>query len=192
MNTTQVEPLRFTDEHYIALGRMVVEFQFLEQVITQSLVQLMHPSDLQMALGFTHTVVNELSFSARRKLLSNFVESKPVTHFIPTGTKYEKIKSEEMPELLKRLRLGLKLASEAEEERNAFTHSQWLTDPICGPPGTVLRMKFRAGPKRICGGIKYVKPADILALVLKMDEAARSISKETQHLLAFMRSQEPA
>lgn len=36
MNTTQVEPLRFTDEHYIAFGRMVVEFQFLEQVIFYS------------------------------------------------------------------------------------------------------------------------------------------------------------
>lgn len=190
MSNNSTEPLAFADEHYIALGRMVVGFQSLEQTITQSLLGLMHPHDLLGDYGFTRTVVNELSFADRLRLLSHFVETTPATHFVPEGTKHETVKLSELPEVMENLRLGLKLASEAQADRNALTHSQWFENIFGGPPRTVLRMKFRAAPKKLQVTHEYMEPRRIIALVEKMQEASRLISGAVEHLIAFPRSQE--
>lgn len=181
--------LKFTDAHYIALGKMVVQFQELEQAITIGLLRLMQPTDLGLAFGFTHTVINELSFANRLKLLSNFVETHPVTHFVPIGSQYEKGKTEDYHEELGQLREGLRMAAMSEQKRNGLIHSSWLTDPVGGPPGTVLRVKKRTNGKRIHGTMEFVTANDILAIVEEMKLATDVICKAASHLHIFLFAQ---
>ncbi|HQS59436.1 MAG: hypothetical protein B7Y56_09865 [Gallionellales bacterium 35-53-114] len=185
-----VEPLKFTDEHYIALGRMVVQFQELEQAITIALAQFMQPKDIGLALGFTHTVIIELSFATRLKLLSNFVETHPVTHFIPPGSKFEESKSEEFLEELNELRDGLKIATLAEAKRNGLIHSNWLTSSqMCGPPGTVLRFKKRAKGRSTHQTIEFVTAAEILSIAEEMQRAINIVFKITGRLHMYLHTQ---
>lgn len=187
MTTTEtVAPLKFSDEHYIALGKMVIQFQELEQAITVGLARLMDPNDLERSLGFTHTVLNELSFANRLKLLSNFIETHPASHFIPPNTEHEKFKTEDYQELLGQLREGIKLAAESEQKRNGLIHSTWLTDPVGGPPGTVLRFKKRTKGKQTHGVMEFVTANDISAIVEEMKLATNIIFKATSHLHLFL------
>ena len=64
-----LKPQDFPEDHYNALGRLLVEFQHLESSITKSLIMLIQPD----ALDFTSVILNELTFNNRLKLLSNFI-----------------------------------------------------------------------------------------------------------------------
>lgn len=188
MEAEEIASHQFTDEHYIALGKMVIAFQSLEQSITNGLAFLMHPNEIDQALGFTYTVLNEMSFGSRVKLLSNYVETHPITHFVPSGVQYEKVKAEEFPEVLEKLRTGIRIAGVAEEKRNQLIHSYWLTDVASGPPGSVLRMKLRAKYNKTQGSTEYVTAETISAIVEEMNRASGMIFEATQHLRIFLRS----
>lgn len=184
------EPLVFTDAHYIALGKLVVQFQELEQAITFGLARLMQPKDLELAFGFTHTVLNELPFANRLKLLSNFVETHPVSHFVPSGSKHEKYAIEDYQEELANLKNGIKLSTVAEGKRNSLIHSNWLTSPAAGPPGTVLRVKKRAKSNKTIGAMEFISASDIQAIVEEMERATSLIMKSASrlHILLYVQT----
>lgn len=182
METKESSALQFTDEHYIALGKMVIAFQDLEEAITYGIAFLMHPEDQRQALGFTHTVLNELPFTSRLKLLSNYIETHPIEHFIPSGTQHEKVKLEDFKEILGSARLGISMAFCAEEKRNQFIHSRWLTAPLAGPAGHVLRIKIRAKHKKTQASAEYVTASAIYEVVEEMDKATSLIFRATRDL----------
>lgn len=187
MNTNEIAPLQFTDDHYIALGKLVIAFQNLEQVITHGLAFLMQPNDFEEALGFTSRVLNELSFAGRLKLLSNYVETNPQAHFIPHGTQYESVKAEEFPMVLETLRGAISKAANLEERRNQLIHSYWLT-PISGPSGTVWRIKSRARHSKTHGSSEFLTAKAILDVVEEMNSARNAIFEATRHLQIFLKS----
>lgn len=188
METNEIVGMHFTDDHYIAIGKLVIAFQSLEGTITYGLAFLMRPklNEFTEALGFTHRVLNELSFANRLTLLSNYIETHPVTHFVPPGIKYEKTMTDDIPGILEKLRTGIKMAGEAEAKRNQFIHSHWITHPAGGPTGTVLRVKTRAKHNKTQGSAEYVTAGAINAIVEEMDRARELISTSSQELRFFL------
>ena len=182
MEAEEIALKQFTDELYIALGKMVIAFQSLEQTITYGLAFLMCPNEFTEALGLTHTALNELSFGSRLKLLSNYIETHSPTHFIPPGCRYEKVKIEEFPAVLEKLRKGIQIAHVAEEKRNQLIHSYWMTNPC------IKRIKVRTKHKSTQLSAEYITVEAVSAIVEEMNLAAKMISEATQHLTAFLRS----
>ena len=91
-----------TDAHYIALGKLVVAFQNLEQVITYGIEFVVEENF--RANRFLPVVLNELSFASRLKLFSNFIETTPLHYFIPSGVEHEDIRKSEYPEVIEEAR----------------------------------------------------------------------------------------
>ena len=89
MTTSEASKIAaFTDGHYIALGKMVVEFQQLELEISFGLARLMSPGNWDSSFEFALTIINEHSFANKLKLLSNFIETHPISHFVPSDSAY--------------------------------------------------------------------------------------------------------
>lgn len=125
--STPPGPLDFTDAHYIALGKLVVAFQNLEQVITYGIEFVVEENF--RTNPFLPVVLNELSFASRLKLFSNFIETPPLHYFIPSGVEHEDIRKSEYPEVIEKAKKGVQLASQAEVSRNQLLHSYWLASP---------------------------------------------------------------
>jgi len=179
MSTTQaagVGPLKFSDKHYEALGRLVVAFQYLEQVVTQAIVLLVEPAAHKKKFLFLPGILNEMSFGTRLRVLSNIVTTTDVSYFVAAGTKYELSRREEHLEIVAELLEGIALAGKAEEDRNRLIHSQWMGSGVLyGPAESVLRVKSRMKADKTQRQEEYVKASDILAIVDEMDAAARII-----------------
>lgn len=176
--------ISFTDEHYIALGKMLVAFQSLEHAITSGLSKLIHPESLCKGYGFSFYLINELSFASRLRCLETFLDLYPAEHFIPRGVRYERVKKEEYTELLEELVKAIGLAKKAEERRNQLVHSYWLPD--IGGEGTVCRMKIKAKPKKKAIQLENVSVAAITAVEKDLSRATAVISKSLSHLLIFL------
>jgi hypothetical protein len=136
--------------------------------------------------SFTYTVLDELSFANRLKFLSNYVETHPLPHFIPPGVSYEEGKAKDFPEVLAKLRVGIQIAGEAEEKRNQLVHSYWLTEPVAGPTGTVLRCKSRVKHKKVHRSSEYVTATTISAIVEEMEKAKLMIFEATERLHFYL------
>lgn len=181
---TGSEPMKFSDEHYIAFGKLVVSFQYLEEVITYAIALIAEPDITKNRI--LDLVVNELSFSNRLKLLSNLVETTPVDYFVPLGCEHERGKREEYSEFVENLRTGIRLAREAEERRNQLIHSYWFTEPMCGPPGVVLRSKTRARPDKTIRQLEHITAEVILSVVSTLEQARDLIYRAAWHLNLYL------
>ncbi|MFZ5484797.1 MAG: hypothetical protein ACOZB0_11265 [Pseudomonadota bacterium] len=173
--------MEFTADHYAAPGRVVVEFQTIECVISAALIRFIHPTE-PTSLNFAHLVVNELTFTNRLKLLAAYLSTHPIEHFVSEGDPHLAIKKMEYKEESEYLLEGLRLAGEAEAERNQLVHSQWLADPACGPVGTVCRTKVSTRAKTIKVAQEFLSVADILAVAAKAEKAWKLIQSSTSHL----------
>lgn len=189
METKATVALEFTDDHYIALGKLVVAFQSLEQTITIGLSRLMRPNreEYTEAFGFTSTVLDELSSGSRLKLLSNYVETHPDTYFVPPGSLHEKAKLTTLETILEALRPGIRMAEQAEKRRNELIHSHWITAPFCGPPGTIFRTKTRARFNKLHDTSAFVAAEEIYFIVEEMNKAQKIISNEVEGLYYLLR-----
>ena len=190
METKATVALEFTDDHYIALGKLVVAFQSLEEAITFGLGRLMRPNrkEYTEAFGFTSTVLDELSSGSRLKLLSNYVETHPATYFVPPGSLHEQAKLATFEAMLEALRPGIRMAEQAEKRRNELIHSYWIADPFAGPPGTVFRMKTRAKFNKVHDTSALVAAEEIYFIVEEMDKAREIILKAVGGLHALLRA----
>jgi hypothetical protein len=188
METNEIVGMQFSDAHYIAIGKLVIAFQSLESTITTAQAFLMQPKhdELVVAIGFTYRVLNELSFANRLKLLSNYVETHSLTHFVPPGSKFEKVLTVDFPLILEKLRTGIKLTAKAEEKRNRLIHSHWITHPAGGPRGTVLRAKTVTKRNKNQGSMEYVSASAINDIVKEIDEAIQIISTSSRELQYFL------
>lgn len=181
-------PMDFTDEHFIALGKLVIAFQNLEEAITYSIQFITEPNFRQNV--FLPLVLNELSFASRLKLLSNFVETTPIEHFIPSGCEHERTRRDEYPEVIEKLRDGIKLARGAEENRNQILHSYWLASPhMYGVPNTVIRVKHRTKLDKSVFQQEAITPDRILSIVEQMHSAREMIFMAANHLNIWLRMQ---
>lgn len=177
----------FTDAHYLALGKLVVAFQNLEQVVTYS-IQFIMGEGRQAENDFLPRVLNELSFGSRLKLLSNFIETTPMHYFTQVEPDYAKVREAEFPEVIAEVRRGIKLASESEVARNQLLHSYWLASPhMYGLEGAVIRIKHRTKTDKTLYQKVAVRPEDILKTVEKMNSATALIFESANHLNVWLR-----
>lgn len=87
--------LKFTDNHYIAIGKLVVAFQMIELTISSNLARLVNPNLLSSEWSFSNLLINELSFTNRLKLLSNFIETHDDDFFVHPDSKYHDVRLED-------------------------------------------------------------------------------------------------
>ena len=172
------EPQDFPEDHYTALGRLLVEFQYLESLITKSLSMLIQPD----ALDFTSVILNELSFNNRLKLLSNFIETHPESYFVGLRSDNELMYRNSYREDVQKVKQGIQLATALEEKRNRIIHSLWLPAPKYAPQKTVTRIKIKTTRKNTTRIKVYISSAEILSVVEEIKKAGKLIETYSWYL----------
>lgn len=176
---------KFTDAHYIALGKMLVAFQSLDMTVTHQLAFLMypHPDDHSMALtGFHSNVLMELPFKKRINLIMNLIKN------LPDGdTPKECHRSQELNLLVKELIKALNQAGKAEESRNKLVHSNWIGEGMCGiegaPSDTIMRYKHNL--RSI--DHELMTAENILAVVNQIETSEKSIRNNAQNIVLHIK-----
>ena len=173
-----LKPQDFPEDHYNALGRLLVEFQYLESSITKSLIMLIQPD----ALDFTSVILNKLTFNNRLKLLSNFIETHPESYFVGLRSDNESMFRDSYREDVEKVKQGIQLANDLEEKRNRIIHSLWLPAPKYAPQKTVTRIKIRTTRKNTTRVEEYISSAEILSVVEQIKKAGKLIETYSWYL----------
>jgi len=165
MKKTTIAALTFTEQHYAALGKVIVAFQSLESTITLGLLTLLQPEKLISDSALAFAIVNEHSFSNRLKLLLLFPSLTDALKLFPGDDGLTKVHLESYRELVSQLNEGGVLAAEAESKRNQLIHSTWIHgSSVGGPEGTVLRTKSRVRKNKIQLSHEYIAAKEIEAI----------------------------
>jgi len=165
MKKTTIAALTFTEQHYAALGKVIVAFQSLESTITHGLLTLLQPEKLIPDSALAFAIVNEHSFSNRLKLLLLFPSLTDALKLFPGDDGLTKVHLESYRELVSQLNEGGVLAAEAESKRNQLIHSTWIHgSSVGGPEGTVLRTKSRVRKNKIQLSHEYIAAKEIEAI----------------------------
>ena len=172
----------FPDEHYNVLGRLLVEFQVLESSITHALCILIKLDNDSRFIDFTFTMMNELPFKNRLKLLSNFIETHPEIYFVPYGMENRAMYLRSYKEDIGKLKEGIKLALSLEEKRNRIMHSLWLPAPKHAPQKTVTRIKVSTTVKKTKNDYEFISSSQILSIVEEIKEASHLIGVNAWYL----------
>jgi hypothetical protein len=168
---TTLSPPEFSDQHYAALGKMLVAFQDLEQVINEAVVFSLYPKTLMPTSVFGFAVASELSFSTKVRLLRAYaVKDKLSDYFAPGDPDYNDRKAEHDEQALL-LDEGLSRALEVEQDRNRLVHSNWNSRPALVPSGTVLRSKRKITKQGLEYAFEQVSVADLEAVAAKANRA---------------------
>ena len=145
------------DQYLVAMGEVTVNFQSLEAITRMFAVGLICP-DQKVGL----IVTSQQSFQRLCQLLEALFRYRTTSD-----------------ERLSRLAALLKRAAAAEERRNAFVHSIWLTsEPDQEGRETVARVKISTKPKH---GLKVdfeaIQPHDLKALAAELRELALGLTE---------------
>lgn len=183
MKKTPISALMFTEQHYAALGKVIVAFQSLESTITYGLLTLLQPEKLMFDSKMAIAIVNEHSFSNRLKLLLLFPSLTNPLELFPGDDCLTKVHLESYSEAVGLLNEGGVLAIEAESKRNQLIHSTWIHgSSIGGPEGTVLRMKSRVRKNRIHSFSEYIAAKEIEAAADDTLTAQKKLHQAIQNL----------
>lgn len=175
-----IEATKFTDQHYAALGKVVVEFESLQSTITYGLLKLIEPEKQFFYSKILMAIINEHSFANRLKLLLLFPSLSDVSEIL---IKKNNFKLEEYEEAIKQLQEGSVLANEAESKRNQLIHSTWIHGgPLSGPKGTVLRSKSRVKKSKMHTSVEFISANDIEEIAQNMITANDKIKNATEKL----------
>ena len=133
-----------SEEHFTALGRLIVSFQSLEGTLVHGLV-LLATSQVGTPGGhLVYAVMNELSFGTVLRL-AGAVPSMFTEQRILDLSENEKSQVLVLLEQCsKKLLEGVKIATALEQRRNQLIHSKWFISPeVLNKPGTMTRMKAK-------------------------------------------------
>lgn len=187
MKNPSITALTFTEQHYAALGKVIVAFQSLESTITFGLLTLLQPEKLLFDSKLAIAIVNEHSFSNRLKLLLLFPSLTEVLKLFPGDDGLTKVHLDSYEEAVSLLNEGGVLAAEAESKRNQLIHSTWIHgSSVGGPEGTVLRMKSRVRKNKIHSSHEYIAAKEIEAVADAMLTAQSKLHHAVQNLHFLM------
>lgn len=166
------------DEHYLAIGRMLVLFQSLEATLKHGLVLLMNNQSGTSGGQLVYATVSELSFGTATRLASAIPSI-----FTPERVGHSDSGSlarleESLADAARDLTQGLKLANEAEQRRNQLVHSHWFISPgFVSPEGTMTRMKTKTRSGSVSTAFESESIADVDANTAKCREAQRLVGQ---------------
>ena len=187
MKNPSITALTFTEQHYAALGKVIVAFQSLESTITFGLLTLLQPEKLLFDSKLAIAIVNEHSFSNRLKLLLLFPSLTEVLKLFPGDDGLTKVHLDSYEEAVSLLNEGGVLAAEAESKRNQLIHSTWIHgSSVGGPEGTVLRMKSRVRKNKIHSSHEYIAAKEIETVADVMLAAQSKLHHAIQNLHFLM------
>jgi len=183
MQTPSLDTLH--SSYYEALGRVVVEFQALEEGITFALIRLTRSSrgdDIDMPYVFA---LSELSFKARLKLLRNYAERAEVQEFLYPSNPSAEERPAFFAELLARLKAASTSCEALEEGRNQLLHSVWRPSES-EPERTAKRFELRVQAKRTVLSNEEVPVSELLSLVARIKQAKEAISTCSEILASVL------
>lgn len=158
------------------LGRIVVEFQSLEELITFSLLRLTRPPVVDEVVDMPYVLaLSELPFKARLKLLRNHLEKCKVEDFLYPGNQSPTERAALFEELLRRMRAACMRCENLEDRRNQLIHSVWRAHDS-DPEGAARRFKLRVQAKRTAISNEEVPLSELKALSAEMKSTRESVS----------------
>lgn len=181
-----MKKIEFTEQHYAAIGKMLVMFQSLEATVTIGLLTLLQPGQYIPDSPLASAVVNELSFGSRLKLLLLY-PSLPGLKIARLENGDTVFTQESFNETVALLNQAGQLVKKAEELRNGLVHSMWLAGGFGiegAPEGAVLRTKTRLNKNKMHVIQQYMTAKDIEEVVDAISEA-QSILREAVQQLNF-------
>lgn len=182
MKNTSFGPRTFTEQHYAALGKVIVAFQSLEMTITYGLLALLHPEKLAFESKLATAIVNEHSFSNRLKLLLLFPSLNNPLELFSGDDGPNKAHLWMYNQAISLLSEGGVLATEAESKRNQLIHSSWMD----GPEGTVIRTKLRVRKNKMQSSHEYMTAKEIEKIADGMLAAQSKLHLAIQDLQFLM------
>ena len=133
-----------SENHFAALGRLIVAFQSLEGTLVHGLV-LLATSQVGTPGGhLVYAAMSELSFGSVLRLAAAvpgmFTEQRLLGLSEHENDKVLAL----LDQCSKKLLEGVKIATALEQRRNQLIHSKWFISPeILNKPGTMTRMKAK-------------------------------------------------
>ncbi len=188
---TTVEPAAIPEPdlhltYYEALGRVVVDFQALEEGITFSLLRLTRPQLTEDIFDKAYFLaLSELSFKSRLKLLRNLIEKATVNDYLFSGNQSPSERAALFEELLRQLKETSQKCEGLEDKRNQLIHSVWRPSES-EPDRTALRYKVRVQAKRTAFALEKIPLADVKQLVADLRAARETISRCSEVLCSVL------
>lgn len=178
-----------TDEPiFAALGKMLVDFQTLEAILSDGLSHLLqsvpHSSAPQNKL--VYAVTSELSFASLSRIASLLPTMFTQESFLVETASGEYLLREALNDCACKLNEGLKLANEVEQRRNQLVHSFWFTGSgFPNPDGTLYRIKTKVKARNISSQFEQETVASINQNSAKAEDAQKLLSfalREYKHI----------
>lgn len=164
------------DQHYQAIGRMLVFFQSLEATLKNGLVLLINNQLGTPSGQLAYATITELSFGTATRLAGGLPTMYTVERIGSSSEESAKRLKEELEHASVQLKKGIMLASEAEQRRNQLVHSHWFISSGFVPEvGKMTRMKA----KTKSGSVKI----DFVAESLSDLDANTEKAKQAQELI---------
>lgn len=157
-----VSELKFTDQHYAEIGKIIIFFQKLEFKINCLLGILLNTHFLSSHSCRLNALFAEVGFNSKLttlqsilKDIKSFEDVKDL--FPPNHHSHKEIILEDIKALVKILEDVKRSAS----IRNRYAHSQWIDGGMCGPIGTVGRYKITAKGKTVKSEFVFESLSDL-------------------------------
>jgi len=143
---------KFTNEHFIALGKMNVYFQFIENQIDRLLSVFLNTHFLSSHTKRMNALLSEIPFKTKCSTLRSLIND--ITSFEDIADAFPKElhdKSEKILDEIFALKPLFKKIAQCSSIRNKYIHSHWINGGICGPKNSVARYKLTAKGKGVKG-----------------------------------------
>jgi len=164
------------DQHYQAIGRMLVFFQSLEATLKNGLVLLINNQLGTPSGQLAYATITELSFGTATRLAGGLPTIYTVERIGASSEESAKRLKEELDDAGIQLKKGITLASEVEQRRNQLVHSHWfISSGYIPETGKMTRMKA----KTKSGSVKI----DFVAESLSDINANSEKAKQAQELI---------
>lgn len=189
----EVSELKFTDQHYAEIGKIIIFFQSLEFKINHLLGILLNTNFLSPHSYRLNALFSEVGFNSKlttlQSILKDIKSFKDIEDLFPQNHHaHKEIILDDIKELIKILE-DVKISASI---RNKYAHSQWIDGGMCGPPGTVGRYKITAKGKTIKKEFVFESLADLeekssfiqktWSALMKNSQAFESLAIDTSKL----------
>ncbi len=133
-----------SENHFAALGRLIVAFQSLEGTLVHGLVLLANNQVGTPGGHLVYAAMSELSFGSVLRLAAAVPGMFTEQRLLGLSEDEKSTILALLDQCSKKLLEGVKIATALEQRRNQLIHSKWLISPeILNKPGTMTRMKAK-------------------------------------------------
>lgn len=178
---------KFTDKHFIALGKINVYFQKIESVLDILLSTLLNANSFSPSFRKMHALLSESSFRTKFSTACSIVNE--ISSFEDISDAFS-----DMPQSLEgaviehieKFKLLIKKIDECSAIRNKYLHSHWIDGSIGSKfPESVARTKTTAKGKKINGEFDFETVEKLQKKVFYIEETYKEMLDAVLPLHSF-------